>query len=404
MRLYSAPRATLTVWLPVLFVILPGCGDRAPSSAVTEPDEGRLVVIGGGLSSENELVYRQVLEGREGEGPICVLPTAGASPESSMESAVERIERWGGEGSALGIPISTENPERALDPDVAGELRGCGGFYFTGGVQSRILDVFRPDGQSTPAYDALMDRFRQGAVIAGSSAGAAMMSDPMIAGGSSEAAFTDGVRGEGVRLAEGMGFLPDLLVDQHFLARGRVGRLIVALLEEPRISLGAGVDENTALVVHGDRAWVAGRSGVVLVDATGTTREGGSPAEARGLRLELLGPGDTVDLGTLAVRAGEGKVPVAEMIAGEGVDFIPDVPEAPAEGLFERWMFLHLLHHLAAAEQRSVTLTVAEHEVTVGTAQGHRGVAYPQAGVRGTPFGLSVGPLDVEIRRAGDGR
>jgi cyanophycinase len=393
--LVRRPIPFLAALLLVAPVLLPGCD---PADREAEVSEGRLVVIGGALSADNEEVYREILDGKEGEGPICVIPTAGGSPESSMNSAVERIERWGGEGSARGIFISTENPESALDPEVARELEGCSGFFFTGGAQSRIIDVFRPDGEATPAFDALWGRWQAGAVVSGSSAGAAMMSHPMIAGGSSEGAFADGGGPEGgVRLTEGMNFLPDLLVDQHFLARGRIGRLIVAVLHEPRMSLGAGIDENTALVVEGDRAWVAGASGVVLVDGRQAQRGEGSPAHATGVRVELLGPGDVVDLSTLEVRPSGGKVAVADLEGIESDEIIPDLPEAPGDGLFERWVFLHLLHHLAAAEDRTVVSEVAGHRVSFQVAPERRALAYPQLGVRGTPHGLSVGPVEVAV-------
>ncbi|MFW5905200.1 MAG: cyanophycinase, partial [bacterium] len=305
----------------LLLALLSACGDATEGPTAEGDEPGRLVVIGGGLSQDNEAVYRAILEGREGEGPICVIPTAGASPRSSMESAVERIDRWGSAGTARGVFISTENPESARDPEVVSELEGCGGFFFTGGVQSRIVDVFRPDGEDSPAYGALLSRWRTGAVVAGTSAGAAMMSHPMLAGGDSETAWAEGVE-EGVRLERGMAFLPGLLVDQHFLARGRIGRLMAAVVHGEDFDLGAGVDENTALVVDGDRGWVVGASGVVLVEAAeGVGAEGADHLvsdDAGGervgaLRIHLLGAADTVVFGRREVRTAADKRPVAEL-------------------------------------------------------------------------------------------
>ncbi|MEJ2204672.1 MAG: Type 1 glutamine amidotransferase-like domain-containing protein [Gemmatimonadota bacterium] len=112
--------------------------------------------------------------------------------------------------------------------------------------------MFLPGGDTTAAYQTLWRRWQEGAVVAGSSAGAAMMSRIMIAGGSSAEAVTHGVapdgEGEGVVIRSGMGFLPHAIVDQHFLARGRIGRLLVAVLATDSLPLGLGIDENTALV------------------------------------------------------------------------------------------------------------------------------------------------------------
>lgn len=356
-----------------------------------------MVTIGGALSSENEAVYRAVLEGREGVGPICVIPTAGADPRGSMGSAVEAFRRWGGVDAARGIFLSSEEPERALDPRVADELRGCGGFFFTGGVQSRIVETFRPEGEPTLAYAAVMERFREGAVVAGTSAGAAMMSDPMIAGGDSERAFREGAEAEGgVLLERGLEFLPDLLVDQHFLARGRIGRLMVATLADPHGRLGVGVDENTALVVEGGRAWVVGASGVILVDAAGAVTGTRSPAHVQGLRIELMGAGDVLELETLEVTPGSGKSGVSSDARGS------DSPGGGGSGdagdLFDRWTLLHLLHRMGAEGGERIQLRSAEHTVHLRPGDGFRAVASSEEGVEGTPHGLSIGPVQVDIR------
>lgn len=392
---------TLLIGAALLWVAwLPACEEAPGDSAEDGPAPGRLVAAGGGLSGQNEAVYRAILEAREGDGPVCVIPTAGASPERSMEGAAGRIDSWAEEGAARGILISSEEPERARDPEVAEEIRGCSGFFFTGGVQSRIVDTFLPDGEPTPAYEALMERFREGAVVAGSSAGAAMMSKPMIASGNSGAAFREGVGEDGgVRVTRGMGFLQDVPLDQHFLARGRIGRLIVATLADPERPLGVGIDEDTGLVVDGDAAWVAGTSGVVVVDASEATRGDGGPAHVEGLRLELLGPGDTLRLSDRRVIPTDGKRPVAELALDtpdpEDLEVAP--AELEPENLFERWAFLHLLHDLAGDGSSSITAHVEGYRVELRPGSDFRGIAHPEPGVEGTPWGLSVGPIVADI-------
>ncbi len=401
------PGPVVRPWILLLSLVAPGLvltgyaeEPAAGTALATDPASertGRVVSIGGALSGENEAVYQTALEGREGTGPICVIPTAGADPQRSMDSAVESFRRWGGGEAARGVLLGSEEPERALDPVVAEELRECGGFFFTGGSQSRIAETFRPEGESTPAYEAVMERFRQGAVVSGTSAGAAMMSDPMIAGGDSEGAFQEGVGSEGgVRLDRGLEFLPELLVDQHFLARGRIGRLIVATLSDPQGRLGVGVDENTALVVEEGRAWVVGASGVLLVDAAGAVAGSGSPADVQGLRIELMGAGDTLDLESREVTAGSGKEPVSDLQSASSAHW--ERGSEDPDDLFGRWTLLHLLYRMGVEGSDPVRIRSASHTVHLRPGDGFRAVASSEEGVEGTPHGLSMGPVQVDIR------
>jgi cyanophycinase len=402
-----------------------------PVALATPADPGRLVIIGGGLAADNEAVYRSILEARQGEGPICVIPTAGADPESSMESAVARFARWGGDGSVIGVFLPADDPDRADDPEVAEALRQCGGFFFTGGVQRRIVEVFRPDGRQTAAAAALFARWGEGAVVSGSSAGAAIMSDPMIGGGTSLGAFRSGgfsAPVDGLSLEAGLGFVPDLLMDQHFLARGRFGRLLVAVLSDETPGFGAGIDENTALILEGTRAWVVGASGVVMVDARGAVRRAGGheghaghdghhghePDAFEGVRVELLGPGDTMDLTTGEV------TPAASKVALRDHSAEAHPPEAaPGDGLasplFDPWVLLHTFAQWggaspeawgSAAASNPVLPWVLETQIEGVTLRfesgdGFRGLGFaPETpgvmpGVRGTPAGLSVGPVWV---------
>src|SRR3954470_8737710 len=267
-----------------------GC-TRGRVASTAEPTKanskaGRLVIVGGALAANNESVYRAILDARAGTGPFCIFPTAGASPDSAMASPVAAFERYAGAGTAKGVLVSSQRLESAHDPAIVAQIRQCSGFFFIGGVQSRVVAAFRPQGKSTPAYEALMQRWREGAVVSGSSAGAAIMSDPMIAGGTSAGAITRGLRRttvaasdsneatSGVTITTGLGFFPAALADQHFLARGRFGRLLVALVDLDQFNLAFGIDENTALVVDGGTVWTAGASGVVIMDERGSRRDG----------------------------------------------------------------------------------------------------------------------------------
>ena len=373
----------------LVLVVLQAC---APTD-VRDGAPGRLVIVGGALQADNADVYETVLEAREGEGALCVIPTASANPGRSMDGAVERFIAYGGADAAKGILISTEDPSQARAPSVVAVLSTCSGFYFTGGAQSRIADVFLPAGDTTEAYRALWQRWREGAVVAGSSAGAAMMSRIMISGGSSGEAVAHGVAPEpdadGVFVRGGMGFFEPFL-DQHFLARGRIGRLLVAVSRADLPQIGFGIDENTALVVDRDSAVVVGASGVVVVDARAAQSQASN--RATNLRVSLAGAGDMIDLRSYEVRRGVGKSPVPSPAT---------TLELPADP-FARWALLHLIADLSRTSTREAVFTLPEAVLRITKADDFSAfMAAPDGGVEGTPLGLSAGPFRVDLVEPG---
>jgi len=362
---------------------------------------GRLVIVGGALADSNEAVYRAILDGRLGKGPFCIFPTAAATPDSSIDGPVKTFEKYAGPGTAKGILVSSAKPETARDPAVVAQISACSGFFFVGGVQSRVIMAFRPDGKPTPAFDALMERWREGAVVSGSSAGAAIMSDPMIAGGTSAAAIVRGVRRttvaasdsseatSGVTITTGLGFFPAALADQHFLARGRFGRLLVALLDLDQFDLAFGIDENTALVVDDGTVWNPGASDVVIMDERPARRDGKS---AIGVRVHLMGAGDRFDLATRTLTLSPDKTPLPS--SSSSVEHI----DAPKD-VFARWELLHLLDRFARTPQTDVVIPVDGGQLAIHKAAGFRAVARSGAGVQGAPAGLAMTGLSLDLRR-----
>lgn len=367
-----------------------GCGVRGADSDVgtVGPSHGRLVIVGGGLADENEEVFRAALDARLDGEPICVVPTAGGSPESSMEWAVEVLEHWGGPGSARGVLLSKANAEEADSVAMAEDLSHCGGYWFTGGDQSRVVDTFLPGGDTTLAYRAVSERFRAGAVMAGSSAGAAMMSAVMIASGSSGPAVVNGIlsdgEGDGVWVRPGMGFFSDAVIDQHFLARGRIGRLLVVTAGRP-VGVGIGIDENTALVVDGDLARVVGESGAVLVDGRHATAL--SPSGLAGVRVSLLGSGDSLRLAPME--------PVMEATKAS-LDASLDVG-APPDDVFARWAFLKVISRFSADSASEVSVPFEGGAMRITKAEGFRAGSTGDGGPEGTPRALTAGPFVVDL-------
>ena len=395
LRALPSSGATSAALAATLLLLLWACGGEVLDERVVGVPEssGRLVIIGGGLQAENTAVYQAILDGRSGEGPVCVFPTASADPQESMESAISRFDAVGGEGTAQGIFLTVDNPSDAALPETVAKIEGCSGFYFVGGQQRRIIEVFRPEERDTPAYEALLARHLAGAVVSGSSAGAAIMTDPMIGGGNSAGAVGSGVRGEGdeegVVLGKGLGLLKTVFVDQHFLARGRWARLLVAVLATDSFDLGMGIDENTALVVDGDSAWVAGASGVLLFDTREVVRDEGGNAGS-GIVLSLLGSGAGVDLrtGEIQVRADKSR------LLGTGEAY-----SASELDLFDRWALLHFLSDFAVSSDTLFTHRQNGHLFEFLKEPGFEAHAWSALGAEDTPFGLSVGPLRLSLIR-----
>jgi hypothetical protein len=267
------------------------------------------------------------------------------------------------------------------------------------------MDVFRPGDGSTPAYEALMDRWREGAVVAGTSAGAAMMSTVSIVGGSSESALIRGVRaeeeGEGLWIRRGMEFVPWALLDQHFLARGRWARLVVATLAHPDPGVGVGIDENTALVVEDGVGQVVGASSVVWLDTRGT--EGGDAAGT----LTLLGRGDRVHILEGRIERTGSALPATSsvgMAPAAGGQLSPAAEGTGASGtgaeLLERWALLHALARMTA-EAEPLRVELGAWALTLSPGPGFRRLGDGGPGVEGAPGGLSVGPLLLEAESSG---
>jgi cyanophycinase len=395
----ALPARAAAAGVAAMLVLHAAAPVAAQAPAVTEG--GRLVVIGGALDRDNEAIYRAILDRREGDGSLCVVPTASATPAASAASAVERFDRFGGAGTAAAVLITVDEPAAVSDPVIARRIRDCSGFFFTGGVQSRILSAFRPGGVSTPAYEALLSRHAEGAVISGSSAGAAIMSDPMIAGGSSASAMRGGVRRDddgrdddgrgddpgddadaGVLLTAGLGFFPAALFDQHFLARGRVARLVIATLDADAPDLGFGIDENTALVVEGGSARAVGASGVLVIDASDAVVRGRS---ATGVRLHLLADGDTWDVARRTFTPAHG----LEMVAPPA-----QTVEQPADP-FGRSAFLHTLDAFSGSTLQELELVAGDGSLVLRKTPGFAAWRQPGAGATG----LRLTGLSLDLHR-----
>jgi cyanophycinase len=284
-------------WCGVLWMVL--------SCSVAAAADGALVIIGGALKPDNAAVWQRVVQLAGGKGAsIAVFASAAANPERSANTIAERLSHYGAAPFVVPVAVKlagSDYRKAADDAALAAKVRAAGGAFFSGGDQGRITQALRrADGGNTRVLDALWAMYRGGGVIAGSSAGAAIMSSTMFhdAKGVLDT-LRLGVR-DGVELADGLGFIGnEVFIDQHLLVRGRFARMLPAMLKKG-YRVGLGIDENTALVVtNGQQVEVVGYKGALLIDlAAATTDLKAGAFNISNARISYLDQGDRYHLGT----------------------------------------------------------------------------------------------------------
>ncbi|MFT7772853.1 cyanophycinase [Roseateles sp.] len=262
---------------------------------------GTVIVIGGALSTDSDTVWQRIVDEAGGAGaPIAVFPTAAHEPERIAAQIVASLNRCGARAEAVPLAPHLEGVDLAAtlnDTELIARVAGCKAVFFSGGAQEYLVDTLQPGGRPTAMLGAIRAVFAAGGVIAGTSAGAAVMSRLMFRDAMDNLAVLRGRWRAGREYDHGFGFvLSELLVDQHFLKRGRIGRMLPAL-QSLGCRFGLGVDENAAVVIQGPRLEVIGGSGAILVDLGEATHDAGLPAfNLRGARLAYLDHGDRHDL------------------------------------------------------------------------------------------------------------
>lgn len=297
-----------TSW-PILLAtaLLVGSGCAvAPDNPPAPSPSGHLLIVGGGPRPASVMERFVELAGGSGAA-IAVIPTASANPERTGAQLVEQMEQLGAARSFT-FHVSGDGASSAA----AARLDGVTGVWFAGGRQRRVTDAL----SGTAVEEKLHALYREGAVLGGTSAGAAIMSPLMITGGErrpggdrpSDAAWIT-IDRDNVETTPGLGFLPGAIVDQHFVRRRRNNRLLSLVLEYPD-HVGVGIDESTAIVVGPDGRWeVVGESVALIYDARDAAITGADAPTlgTAGLRLHVLPDGGVFDPGT-----GEALLPAAE--------------------------------------------------------------------------------------------
>jgi cyanophycinase len=261
----------------------------AACASASEATRGHLVLNGGG--SKPDVVMEKFVELAGGpQAPIVVFPTASAEPDTG-----EYYRDLLGDYGCSNITVAAvRSKEDASDLELAARVRASGGIFFSGGDQRRITEALL----GTPVGDAVTDAYVRGAVIGGTSAGTACQSRLMITG---DGDFTV-ITADNIELWRGLGLFEGVIVDQHFVARRRLNRLISVVLEHPEL-LGVGVDEATAVWVRPDGTFqVLGDGWVVVFDAANAEVSSadhpdfGTALGVHGMTTHVLLPGDVFDV------------------------------------------------------------------------------------------------------------
>jgi len=280
----------------LLAVLLLASAPWCVASDAAQP-KGSLVIIGGNLRPGNAPVWERIIKLAGGRGArIAVFASASGTPERSGKFLVERLNSYGAKAFfvPVAVKLSGSNYQAAADDrGLAEAVRNANGAFFAGGDQSRITRALRhEDGTNTRVLDALWDMYRRGGVIAGSSAGAAIMSSTMFGKPRAVLATLKLGVAEGEEITDGLGFVgDDVFIDQHLLVRGRFARMLPAMLKKG-YKLGLGIDEDTAMVVLPNRdVEVVGYKGALVLDLSNATVHEGA-FNVTNVRVSYLDNGD----------------------------------------------------------------------------------------------------------------
>lgn len=263
-----------------------------PAPVPDKTERGYIIPIGGGEDRVKEMqIHRRFVELSGGENAdIVVIPTASMLEETGPD--YNRIFSELGAGKVEFLPISTRAD--CDNPEFSQMLDHATGIFMTGGNQIRLSAILG----GTLVAQKIRRLNAAGVPVAGTSAGASIMSEHMVAGGNSNAAPAEG----NITLAPGMGLTNAVIIDQHFTQRNRLGRLLTASSFNPFL-IGLGIDEDTAAFIGADNVFeVVGSGTVTVVDAGQLTHSSmwdarsGEAISLLGLRLDVLGEGCRYDL------------------------------------------------------------------------------------------------------------
>jgi cyanophycinase len=313
----------------------------------TENIKGSLVIVGGALGSNNSPIYNKFIDlaGGVETAKIGIIGAASSKPVFYSKQFANELISYGIKAENIEIlPIAVKDDKTTKDvnemdwaingnsKELSAKVKTLSAIWFVGGDQTRIMSTLKnKDGSNTEVLDSIWEIYKNGAVIGGTSAGAAIMSNTMIVGGNSLSALDKGITTEdtgndddGVYLTEGLGFFRYGVVDQHFDMRARIGRLITsAYAKGDKNNFAYGVDENTAMVVNNSAKTleVVGTSGLTVIDYSKmNVKTISEKPSISNIVINYLTPGDQLNLAT------KGIIPDAKKDATKGYEYYNFTP------------------------------------------------------------------------------
>lgn len=252
-----------------------------------------LIIIGGKEDRAADKIILGEVARRVGSGKLVVSTVAMANSPNGLFDEYEKAFR------ALGVKhlykLEINSREEATQESKVRILDNAMAVFFTGGDQTKITSQIG----NTPILARVHEIYENGGIIAGTSAGASVMSETMLVNGGDENSH---VVGGALRMAPGLGLIGGVIIDQHFMERARVGRLIGAVAQNPK-NLGLGIDEQTAIVVErGNSFYVLGSGAVYVIDGSNVTWSNIAQEAMKktlsiyDVKLHVLSQGDRYDL------------------------------------------------------------------------------------------------------------
>ncbi len=230
------------------------------SLANAQKTKGKLFIIGGGNRSDQLMQQLVDLSQFKKTDYIVVLPMSSEEPDSAYIYFKDQFKRL----TPNSIVMLNFDKTTVQNPKLNDSLQKAKLIFISGGDQTRFMNVV----VNTAVFTSIHKAFQNGSIIAGTSAGAAVMSEKMITGNQKlEKEYSgtfDNIRYDNLETSPGLGLVTKAIIDQHFLRRSRYNRLISAMVEFPHLT-GIGIDESTAIIVNGKQISVVGESEVIVM-------------------------------------------------------------------------------------------------------------------------------------------
>jgi cyanophycinase len=284
------------IYWPFLFIaiLIFSCQNKEDAREQSDENQpkGKLFIIGGGKKPQEMLKNLATISGIDSSGYVVVLPMSSSVPDTSGYWITYDFNQVGVEN----VHVFNMQSEKEMTESKLDSVRNARLIYMTGGNQNTFMEI----AGDTPLIPAIREAYKKGATVAGTSAGAALMSAEMITGDEFKHPEYTGyfrtIEARNIELKPGVGLIQEAIIDQHFIQRMRMNRLISAILENPD-KVGIGIDESTAILVDGNNAEVYGIGQVMVFRNTKKeTRIQEGLLGVRDMNLSIYLPGETFQI------------------------------------------------------------------------------------------------------------